>query len=231
MGIDPGATLAYSGKMLDKPDREVRVAIVEDDAGVREGLSFLIDGSPGLACVGAFGDAESFLANVDRLRADVVLMDIDLPGISGIDATRELRRQQNPPLVMMLTVYGDDEQIFLSLRAGACGYLLKTTPPAQLVEAITTVYGGGSPMSEAIARRVVASFQQPSSKTKALADLTRRERQVLDLLSRGFRYREIADRLEIGLETVRTHIRHVYDKLEVRSRTEATAKYLGGKVS
>ncbi len=214
--------------MLEKPDRAIRVAIVEDNTGVREGLSFLIDGSPGLSCVGAFGDAESFLAAADRLRSNVVLMDIDLPGMSGIDAARRLKAQQTPSLIVMLTVYGDDEQIFESLRAGACGYLLKTTPPAQLVDGITTVYRGGSPMSEAIARRVVASFQRPTPKDLALADLTRREREVLDLLSRGFRYREIAAQLDIGLETVRTHIRNIYDKLEVRSRTEATAKYLGG---
>ncbi|MEM7351226.1 MAG: response regulator transcription factor [Acidobacteriota bacterium] len=209
---------------------EVRVAIVEDDRGVREGLSFLVDGSPGLRCVGAFGEAEGCLAEASRLAADVVLMDIDLPGISGIEATRELRRQERAPLVVMLTVYGDDEQIFHSLRAGACGYLLKTTPPAQLVEAITSVVRGGSPMSEAIARRVVASFQQPTPQDRSLAELTRRESEVLDLLSRGYRYREIGDRLHIGLETVRTHIRHIYDKLEVRSRTEATAKYLGGSL-
>ena len=209
-------------------DREIRVVIVEDDSGVREGLSFLVDGSPGLCSAAAFGDAEACLAAVERLAADVVLMDIDLPGINGIEATRRLRHLKQPPLVVMLTVYGDDEQIFHSLRAGACGYLLKTTPPAQLVDAITAVARGGSPMSEAIARRVVASFQEPSPRDQALADLTRRESEVLDLLSRGYRYREIAERLHVGLETVRTHIRHIYDKLQVRSRTEAAARYLGG---
>ncbi|MEM7583333.1 MAG: response regulator transcription factor [Acidobacteriota bacterium] len=214
--------------MPEQPEREIRVALVEDDAGVREGLAFLIDGSPGLECVGGFGDAEAMLAAVDRLRPDVVLMDIDLPGISGIEAVRRLRQREHAPLMVMLTVYGDDEQIFDSLRAGACGYLLKTTPPAQLVDAITTVHRGGSPMSEAIARRVVASFQRPSPADPKLAELTPREREVLDLLSRGFRYREIAERLGIALETVRTHIRHIYEKLEVRSRTEATARYLGG---
>lgn len=220
----------------DPTDNEVvRVAIVEDDAGVREGLSFLIEGSPGLHCAGSFDRAEAFLDAQGAIRSAVVLMDIDLPGISGIEAVRRLRQrqrqQQTVPLVMMLTVYGDDEQIFQSLAAGACGYLLKTTPPAQLVEAILSVARGGSPMSEAIARRVVASFREPSSKEVSLNALTQREGEVLDLLSRGLRYREIAERLHIGLETVRTHIRHIYDKLEVCTRTQAAAKYLGGRVS
>lgn len=212
---------------------EIRVALVEDDASVREGLAFLIDGSPGLACVGSFGDAERCLAASPRLSAEVILMDIDLPGMSGIEATRLLRRRESPPLVVMLTVYADDEQIFQSLRAGACGYLMKTTPPAQLVDAITTVRRGGSPMSEAIARRIVASFHGPAPPVAdpALAELTPRESEVLELLSRGFRYREIGERLGIGLETVRTHIRHIYEKLEVRSRTEATARYLGGSTA
>lgn len=217
--------------MTKPPDREIRVAIVEDDTSVREGLSFLVDGSPGLCCVATFGDAESCLAALPRLGAEVVLMDIDLPGMSGIDAVRALRRQESPVLVVMLTVYGDDEQIFQSLRAGACGYLVKTTPPAQLVDAITAVVRGGSPMSESIARRIVASFHESDGRDQRMAELTRRESEVLDLLSRGFRYREIAEELHIGLETVRTHIRHIYDKLEVRSRTEATARYLGGRLS
>ena len=217
--------------MTSPPDREIRVAIVEDDTSVREGLSFLVDGSPGLRCAGAFGKAESCLAALPRLAVDVILMDIDLPGMSGIEAVRALKRQGSPVLVVMLTVYGDDEQIFQSLRAGACGYLVKTTPPAQLVDAVTSVVGGGSPMSEAIARRIVASFHEPTARDRRMAELTRRESEVLDLLSRGFRYREIAEDLHIGLETVRTHIRHIYEKLEVRSRTEATAKYLGGPSS
>lgn len=219
---------AYADGMTGEAQGEIRVVIVEDDAGVREGLSFLVGGSPGLTCPAVFGEAEACLAAIERSPADVVLMDIDLPGMNGIEATRRLRHLDEPPLVIMLTVYGDDEQIFESLRAGACGYLLKTTPPAELVDAITSVARGGSPMSEAIARRVVASFREPSRHDQALAELTRREGEVLDLLSRGYRYREIAERLHVGLETVRTHIRHIYDKLQVRSRTEATAKYLGG---
>ncbi len=221
--------------MSEADTKEVRVAIVEDDAGVREGLAFLVDGSPGLCCVGAFGDAEAYLAVEQRLGVEVVLMDIDLPGMSGIEAVRRLRglvaAGSQRALAVMLTVYGDDEQIFQSLQAGACGYLLKTTPPAQLVDAIQSVHRGGSPMSEAIARRVVESFQRSAGTDPSVATLTRREGEVLDLLSRGLRYREISERLNISLETVRTHIRHIYEKLEVSSRTQATAKYLGGRLA
>ena len=216
----PGSTSPGSADVI-------RVAIVEDQEDVLRGLAYLVDGSPGFRCTDLFTRAEDLLAAPELSQFDVVLMDIDLPGISGIEATRALRCDPAAPLVVMLTVYADEEQIFASLRAGAYGYLLKTTPPAQLLESLVSVYRGGSPMSESIARRVVSSFRGPSPRQPAHSDLTEREEEVLGLLARGYRYREIADRLTIGFETVRTHIRHIYDKLQVRSRTEATAKYLG----
>ena len=203
----------------------IRVAIVEDRTEVRQGLGYLIDGSDGFTCVGLFGDAESALEALSPETVDVVLMDIGLPGMKGTEAVKHLA---GPGVqVMMLTVYEDDDYVFTSLQNGATGYVLKTTPPAELLRSITSLAAGGSPMSSGIARRVVETFHRGPLVAEEEEPLTPREREILELLVQGFRYREIAERLFISIDTVRTHIRHVYEKMHVRSRAEATLKYLG----
>jgi DNA-binding NarL/FixJ family response regulator len=204
----------------------IRVAIVEDSREIREGLGFLIGSSPGFACVAACPDGTTALRDLPPCRPDVVLMDIQLPDLSGIECIRRLRTLTPDAQLMMLTVFEDDERIFQSLAAGASGYLVKTTPPAKLLEAIEALHQGGSPMSAAIARRVVDRFRQavPSpvgAEPSATSLLSPREREVLDHLAQGFLYKEIAPRLGISVETVRTHIRNIYEKLHVRTRTEA----------
>ena len=205
----------------------IRVGVVEDQDEVREGLALLVRSSPGFTCVGAFGDAEAALDALPGLPTDVLLMDIGLPGMDGIEATRRIRDAHPEVQVMMLTVYEDEARIFRSLRAGATGYVLKTTPPRQLLDSITTLHRGGSPMSSSIARRVVEEFQRPPPSEESTAALTPREREILELVVRGYRYREIGKELFISLDTVRTHIRHIYEKMHVRSRGEAVARYTG----
>lgn len=214
--------------MPEKTDL-IRVAIVEDRADVRFGLASLVGGSPGYSCVGAYESAERAMDALRTSTADVLLMDIELPGMSGIDAAREVKKRWPSVQVMMLTVYEDDDRIFRSLQAGATGYVLKKTPPAELVRNIALLHEGGSPMSSAIARRVVETFHGQASRSSGSDEaLTSRENEILGLLAQGHRYREIAEQLRISLDTVRTHIRHIYEKLQVRSRTEATVKYLRG---
>ena len=203
----------------------INVAIVEDRQETRQGLRYFIDASEGFACCATFDDGESYLEALPDLHVQVVLMDIGLPGVSGIEATLRGKVLRPEVQVMILTVYEDDERIFQSLKAGATGYVLKKTPPAELLQSITTLHQGGSPMSGIIARRVVATFRRPAEVSQSL---TPREKEILKHLVQGYRYREIAETLHISLETVRTHIRHVYEKLQVRSRTEAAVKYLGG---
>ena len=214
------------------PAEPIRVVIVEDRPEVREGLAALIDASPGFSCIARFGDAESCLAAVvpetgDAPDLDVALLDIGLPGMNGIEAARILRRRRPDVQAMMLTVYEDDDHVFEALRSGATGYVLKTTPPGDLLESIRQIHDGGSPMSTGIARRVVEAFHRPPLVPENETPLTPREREILEYLVQGFRYREIAERLFISIETVRTHVRHVYEKMHVRSRAEATMKYLG----
>ena len=205
----------------------ITVAIVEDRTDVREGLGALIDASEGFVCAATFGNAESFLAALDSLPLDVVLMDIGLPGMNGIQAVRELRTDRPAVQVMMLTVFEDDDHVFEALRSGATGYVLKTTPPDELLESIRVLNAGGSPMSSGIARRVVETFHRPPLVPEDEQPLTPREEEILELLVQGYRYREIAEQLFISIDTVRTHVRHVYEKMHVRSRAEATMKYLG----
>lgn len=205
----------------------IRIVVVEDLADVREGLVALVAAADGFCIVGDFGDAESALGALPLLRPDVVLMDIGLPGMDGIEAARRMRELEPGIQVMMLTVYEDETRIFDSLRAGATGYVLKTTPAERLLPAIASLHAGGSPMSSSIARRVVGFFHQAGRPPgDPAADLTTREREILGLLVEGYRYREIGDQLGISLDTVRTHIRHIYEKMQVRSRTEATARVL-----
>ena len=204
----------------------IRIAVVEDDSTVRNGLRMLLNGTPGFSCIDAYGSGEEALTGIPGNQPDVVLMDINLPGISGIECILKLKEMDLPVLFIMLTVFEDTDAIFRSLSAGACGYLLKHTPPAKLLEAIQDVYRGGSPMSGEIARKVVQSFQQPEVKPEVSVNLTKREEEILGFLAKGFFYKEIADTLSISVETVRTHIRNVYEKLQVRTRTEAILKYL-----
>mgnify|MGYP002622702126 CR=1 FL=1 len=207
------------------PAKPIKVAIVEDDSRLRESLSALIEGSEGFRCLGAFPDAETGLKLIPANWPDVVLMDINLPNMSGTECVSRLKAE-NPSLqIIMLTVYVDEEQIFNSLVSGASGYLIKKTSPARILEAITDVCSGGSPMSSNIARKLVQHFQgKPASETR---NLTRREHEILSLLAKGYHYKEIAAQLSISMDTVRTHIHNLYEKLHVRSRTEAVIKYLG----
>jgi len=207
-------------------EETIRIAVVEDDKTVREGLQMLLNGSPGYSCIAAFGSGEEALKGIPEILPDVVLMDINLPGINGIECILKLKVQDLPVLFIMLTVFEDADAIFRSLSAGACGYLLKNTPPAKLLEAIRDVYRGGSPMSGEIARKVVQSFQPPADRPNISTNLTKREEEILGLLSQGYFYKEIATSLSISVETVRTHIRNIYEKLQVRTRTEAILKYL-----
>lgn len=205
----------------------IKVAIVEDREDVRAGLAYLIDGSPGFDCVGAYESAEEAISGFKQADVNVVLMDIGLPGMNGIEAVRIIKEKWPHIQIMMLTVYEDDERMFKSLKAGATGYVLKKTPPARLLQNIQSLHEGGSPMSSQIARRLVESFHAPEQKPASEDEqLTPREEEILGLLAQGFRYKEIADQLFISLDTVRTHIRHIYEKMHVRSRTEATIKYL-----
>jgi DNA-binding NarL/FixJ family response regulator len=209
----------------------IRVALVEDDHQVRAGLRLLIDHSKKCACVAAFGSAEEALARLPSLQADVVLMDIRLPGMSGIECIRELKLRQPKFQIMMLTVFEEHDRIFPSLAAGASGYLLKQTPPDKLLEAITELHRGGAPMSTQIARRVVEVFQQAAPGGDVTAGLSPREKEIVALLAKGHLYKEIASQLGISVETVRTHIHNTYEKLHVRSRTEAVMKIYGRMTS
>lgn len=207
----------------------IRVSIVEDDARVRGGLEKLMQVSPGYDCVSTHVSAESALEELplSGVKPDVVLMDINLPGMNGVDCVQRLKPLLPETQVVMLTVYENTDLIFKALSAGATGYLLKQTPPTELLAAIREVHNGGSPMSGHIARKVVASFQQADTSARELESLTAREQQVLDHLAKGFLYKEIADAMGISYDTVHTHIRKIYEKLHVRSRTEAVAKRLG----
>jgi DNA-binding NarL/FixJ family response regulator len=208
----------------------IRVALVEDDPQVREGLASLITAAKGFECVAACASAEEALTQLLPLSPDVVLMDIHLPGMSGIECIRRLKKQQPRVQITMLTVFEDHDRIFQSLTAGASGYLLKQTPPKKLLEAIAELHQGGSPMSSQIARRVVEAFQRPSPSDQTGSNLTPREQEIVHLLAKGFLYKEIAGQLSLSVETVRTHLHRIYDKLHVHTRTEAVMKLYGKDV-
>ena len=200
----------------------IRVAIVEDTKNIREGLAMLIEASAGFECVDICVSGEDALKKLPVSKPDVVLMDINMPGISGVECVQKLRPQIPATQFLMCTVYEEDEHIFNSLKAGATGYILKKTPPAQLLSAITDIYNGGSPMSGSIARKVITTFSPvPSNKE---GDLSDREMEILTALSKGLRYKEIAETHFISIDTVRSHIRKIYEKLQVHSRTEALNK-------
>jgi DNA-binding NarL/FixJ family response regulator len=219
-------TSAPSGSSIQFPLVTRRVAVVEDDAGIRVELVALLDATLGYRCVGACDSAEKALIDIPFWRPDVVLMDINLPGISGIECVTRLKTEMPNLLVLMLTVYDDGESIFQALKAGANGYLVKRMVGISLLDAIEDVSTGGAPMSCQIARKVVQFFHNAGPSDEVSENLSPREVGVLELLVAGYLLKEIADHMSIGVETVRTHVNHIYRKLHVRSRTEAVVKYL-----
>ena len=206
--------------------QKIQIAIVEDNNDIRSGLMIMMSEADDIECNQAFSNAEDAIKILPINPVDVVLMDIDLPEMNGIDCIKILKDKCEKTQFMMLTVYEDDEKIFRSLQAGASGYMLKKSSSAQLVEAIKDLANGGSPMNAQIARRVVSSFQKEKIKKKIenTEELTKRELELLDLLQKGYRYKEIAEKLFISQDTVRTHIRNIYLKLQVNSKIEAINK-------
>jgi DNA-binding NarL/FixJ family response regulator len=206
----------------------IRVAVVEDDDRLRAGFVSRLERAAGFRCVAAFANAEEALAQLAEAAPEVVLMDINLPGKSGIDCVRELKLKHPRIQFLMLTVYEDLDLIFRSLQAGATGYLLKRAVPGELLGAIRDLHAGGAPMTSLIARKVVESF---AAGTRAdcgeQVRLTPREQEIVGALAQGCSYKEIADRCGISLSTVRTHLQHIYEKLQVNNRTEAVVKFLG----
>lgn len=202
----------------------ITVSIVEDDEQARKLLAGWIRRADGMRCVGEHGSAESALASLATEKPSVVLMDINLPGMNGVECIRRLKPSLPETQFVMLTVYEDADHIFNALAAGATGYLLKQTPRQELLAALHDVNRGGSPMASNIARRVVQSFQQTSPAVKNSEELSAREQEVLSLLARGYLYKEIAESLNISVATVNTYIRRIYEKLHVRSRSQAVAK-------
>lgn len=204
------------------------VVVVEDDRGLREQLVQILKTAPDMLCVGAFASAESALPQIAEKKPDVVLMDIRLPGMSGIDCVAEIKKIAPTMQIIMVTIYEDSERIFCALKAGASGYLVKSSPPEQLLAAIRDAHNGGAPMSSHIARKVVQHFHLIGPSVKEAENLSPREREVLDLLSLGFIYKEIGGKLNIGTETVRTYVKNICHKMHVRSRLEAVAKHRTG---
>jgi len=205
----------------------IKVSIVEDNRGTRESLTELLGRAPALRCVGAHPDGEEALRQIPSEAPDVVLMDINLPRMNGIECVARLKEQLPKTQVLMLTTYEESDLIFDSLRRGASGYLLKNLPPAELIQAIEQVHAGGAPMSMQIARKVVNHFQQIKQPRSEMEKLTKREQEILALLAKGYFYKEIAEQVGITLSTVRAHLHAIYEKLHVQSRTEAVVKYLG----
>jgi DNA-binding NarL/FixJ family response regulator len=208
--------------MMNKP---IRVSIVDDEVDLRENIAGFVDAAKGFRCISVHSSAEEAIAHLPQEKPDVILMDINLGGMSGIECVRLLKPKMRDTQMVMLTVFEDTEKIFSALSSGASGYLLKRMPPEKLLEAIREVHEGGSPMSAPIARKVVQSLQsnRPPDET---AELSPREREVLDGLAEGQAYKQIADKLEVSIHTVRNYIRRIYEKLHVRSSAEAVAKYL-----
>ncbi len=204
----------------------IRVAIVEDDRGTREGLALLIDGTPGFRCIGTYGSAEDGLRGAQEEAADVLLLDVHLPGMLGSEAVRLFQKTAPQMQIMMLSVYSDDDKVFESICNGACGYMLKKTPPERLLESIREAREGGAPMSPEVARRVVTLFRRLAPPVAVDQQLTARELEVLSLLADGYSYENVAARIGITVNTVRNYVRSIYEKLHVHSKSEAVSKAL-----
>ena len=214
--VDLRACMSKSGS--------IAVAIVEDDGILREALKDVLQADPGIAVIGSFASGEAYFAQVFSTAPDVVIMDLNLPGITGIECIRRIKERPSATQVLVCTVQDDDESLFNALCAGATGYLLKDARPPQVLESLKILHAGGSPMGPGIARRVIASFATPRKQPKEFELLTEREREVLEQLAKGPRYKEIADGLHLSIDTVRTHVRNLYEKLQVSSRTDALNK-------
>jgi len=206
----------------------ITVSIVDDDAGLRDSITKFLRTARGFRSLSAYESAEEALARIPGERPDVVLMDINMTGMDGIECTRKLKQAIPETQILMLTVYEDTERIFNALAAGASGYLLKRAAPPKLLEAIREVHAGGSPMSGPIARKVVQSFRQGTPPAQESDALSERERQVLECLAKGYAYKQISDELGVGMDTTRTYIRRSDEKLHVHTRTDAVVRYLGG---
>jgi len=204
----------------------ISVAIVEDEAEIREGLRVLIDGSPGFRCSGAFGSMEEALKRLPYANPRIVCVDIGLPGMSGIEGIAIVRERHPDMLLVALTIYDDDDRIFAALCAGACGYLLKNTPPTRLLEALQEAEAGGSPMSPGVARRVVALFRKHQPPKASQHELTPHEVRLLSLIAEGHNYRAAAARLGVTVPTIAFHMHRIYDKLHVHSKSEAVSRAL-----
>ena len=208
----------------------IKIVIVEDLEEVSEGLSEFIRRDAALQLLSSFRTAEAAVLELPLLKPDIVIMDINLPGMTGIECIRQLRKSGIPMQFMMFTVYENNDQVFEALKAGASGYLLKKTPPLQIIEAVKELYNGGSPMSAAIARKLVTIFQEQQGANNEAAVLTTREKEVLEYLAKGMLYKEIAEQLGISFHTVRQHIGKIYEKLHVQNKTEAINKVYGNRV-
>ena len=207
----------------------VKVVLVEDKSEVRDSWSKLINSLPGFSCIRVCSSGEEALRVIPTVQPDVVLMDIFLPRMSGIECTAQLKMLLPKIQILILTAVEDDELVFMALQAGADGYLLKRTKPADLLAALQEVLRGGAPMTSEVARRVVESFRRPARSREAAVHLSAREEEVLVLLSKGYSNKEIAERLTLSVETVGSHLKHIYEKMHVRSRAEAVARYMTNK--
>jgi DNA-binding NarL/FixJ family response regulator len=220
-------TIGGAARKQHYKNMSISVSIIEDNTGLQDSLVRLIDNSPGFRCSSQHATAESALKEISKVNPEVVLMDINLPGLNGVECVRRLKPLLPGTQIIMLTAYNKIELIYDALSAGATGYLLKQTKPDDLLAAIRDVHEGGSPINSSIARRIVQSFQKTAAVGGEVATLSPRESEVLDLLAKGYLYKEISEKLELSFSTVRTHVRHIYEKLHVRSRTEAVTKHLG----
>ena len=213
--------------VIKKGESVIKVAIVEDDASVRQGLSGMLKRMSGFECVGMCASGEDAVADLPQKQPQVVLMDIDLPGMRGIECVKELSRILTDAQFIMLTVYHDTNSIFNALAAGAGGYLLKPVSAKELEDALRDVYAGGAPMTSSIARKVVQFFNERARPESPDDNLTPREKEILEYLAQGYLYKEISDKLNVSYDTVHTHIKRIYHKMHVHSRSQAIARYLG----
>ena len=209
----------------------IKVAIFEDNRSLREGLAAMIGGTAGFECVGAYANCNNIFKNISQDKPDVVLMDIELPGINGIEAVGMIKEEFPEMKIIMETIFDDDEKIFSSICAGAEGYILKHTSPAEIMEAIQEIYEGGSPMNPSIANRVLKMVRdRPDTRNKETFDLSDREKEILTCLVKGMSYKMVADACFISIETVNVHIKNIYKKLHVHSKSEAVAKAIRGRI-